>query len=73
MEGLFQGVKLAVEEGWFPVIVEGESNIIIQMEKKLANGKSIEKNSSSWRLLGQLDSLRTLISSHNMVSFIHVR
>ena len=47
LEGLIQGFQIVVRNGWFPVIIEGDSNILIQMAKELANGKSSEKFSSS--------------------------
>ena len=54
-------------------IVEGDYNILIQMAKQLANGKSMEKVSSSWHLASRLDDLRVMVMTHSAFSFIHVR
>ena len=33
LEGLLRGLGLVLREGWLPAMVEGDSNILIQMEK----------------------------------------
>ena len=43
------------------------------MVKQLANGKSTEKVSSSWRLASRLDDLRSMVMTHSTLSFVHVR
>ena len=38
LEGLIQGLRMMLGEGWLPTMVEGDSNVIIKMQKQLANG-----------------------------------
>ena len=33
LKGMLQGLNLMLREGWIPTMVEGDSNILIQMEK----------------------------------------
>ena len=73
LEGIIQGLSLLLREGWLPVMVEGDLNILIQMAKHLANGKTTEKVSSSWRLANRLENLRSLVIAHPIVSFHHIR
>ena len=62
-----------IREGWLLTIIEGDSNILIQMAKQLANRKTTEKVSSSWRLASRLEILRRLVIAHPTVSFCPVR
>ena len=39
LEGLLRGISLMIREGWLPSMMEGDSNILIQMAKQLANGE----------------------------------
>ena len=73
LEGFLQGLGLVLREGWLPAMVEGDSNILIQMKKQLANGRTTEKVSSSWHLASRLETLRGLVMTQPVVSFHHVR
>ena len=33
LEGMLQGVKIVIREGWLPTMVEGDSLILVQMAK----------------------------------------
>ena len=37
IEGLFQGIVMLKENGWMPIIIEGDSQVVIQMEINLHN------------------------------------
>jgi len=50
LEGLWRGLKIAHEKSFFPLIIEGDSLIIIRMITKLMNGSPIHKVSNSWRM-----------------------
>ena len=58
---------------YFPAIIEGDSRVLIQMAKKMANGKDCAKVATSWRLASKMDSLKTMFRAHSDVSFCHVR
>ena len=72
LEGMLQGVKIVIREGWMPTMVEGDSLILIQMAKQLSYKRSTEKVSSSWCLSNRLEFLRGLILSQPAMSFHHV-
>ena len=73
LEGLLQGLIIMIREGWLPATIEQDSKILIQMAKQIANGKTTEKISSSWRLASRLETLRSLVMAHSNVSFHHIR
>ena len=59
--------------GWQPIIVEGDSQIIIQMAHKILNGKHIHKVADNWRLIHSLDILWNKLYNHSDVQLLHVR
>ena len=73
LEGMIQGIQIIIKNGWMSEIVEGDSSILIQMVKQLANDNSTDKVSTSWRLARRLDELRTMVMMHLVLSFIHIR
>lgn len=38
-EGLIMGMQWAIQKGWFPLIIEGDLKLIINMAKKIQLGK----------------------------------
>eukprot|EP00253_Pinus_taeda_P034194 PITA_34194 len=73
LEGLWGGLNLAQEQGFFPLIAEGDSQIIITMASKLLQGSPVHKVSSSWRLAPRLDLLNQWFSLHQAISFKYIR
>jgi len=73
LEGLIQGLTLALSEGWLPATVEGDSKVIIGMAKKLAVGQNPGKVTTSWRLRHRLEALHALLEHNPAVTFQHVR
>ena len=69
---MLQGLKLVIKKGYIPTMVEKDSNILIQMAKKLSNGRTMEKFLSSWLLDNRLYILCNLVMAHPMVFFHHV-
>lgn len=55
LEGLWQGLILAQDKGFFPLIIEGNSQIIINMVTKILQGSSSRKVSNSWRMEKRLE------------------
>jgi len=47
LEGLWQGLTLAQDNSFFPLIIEGDSQIIINMATKLMQGAPIHKISNN--------------------------
>jgi len=45
LEGLVMVLSWAIRKGWTPLVVEGDSKIIIAMAARLQNGSTIAKNS----------------------------
>lgn len=39
LKALLAGIEMVVTNGWFLVIIEGDSQLIVQMETKLLHGK----------------------------------
>ena len=73
LEGLLRGMGGLIRGGLLPAIVEGDSNILIAVTKRLASGQTTEKISPSWRLAYRLERLRVLLRAHPALSFHHVR
>eukprot|EP00253_Pinus_taeda_P008572 PITA_08572 len=72
LEGLWQGLILAKDHNLFPLIIEGYSQIIINMATKLLQGAPIHKVSNSWRMAQILELLRNWLSQNPAISFQHI-
>ena len=46
LEGLIQDFECLIDGGWLPAIIKGDTNILIQMERGLENGKTSKKIST---------------------------
>lgn len=73
LEGLWRGLNLAQKQGLLPLIVEGDSQIIINMASKLQQGSPVHKVSSSWRMATRLERLQQWIGHNQAISFKHIR
>lgn len=73
LEGLWRGLKIAHRKNFFPLIVEGDSQIIIRMATKLQYGSPIHKISSSWRMSQRLEMINHWLSMHQAITFKHIR
>eukprot|EP00253_Pinus_taeda_P027174 PITA_27174 len=73
LEGLWRGLKIAQGQRLTPLIVEGDSQIIINMVSKIQQGKDVQKVSSSWRLATRLEILQKWLRSNKAISFKHIR
>ena len=69
---MLQGLNCLVRSNSFSTIIEGNSSIMVQMARRLANGQVNGQVSTSWRLASRLDDLRGMIHAHPVVSFCHV-
>ena len=59
--------------GWFPIILEGDSQLILQMTTKLLHGKPMNKVVDNWRMAHSLEHLRELLCGHSEVHTHHVK
>lgn len=73
LEGLWRGLHLAKERGLLPLIVEGDSQIIINMASKLLQGSPVHKVSSSWRMATRLELLQQWLTQNQAISFKNIR
>jgi len=73
LEGLLHGLQLAKEKGWFPLIIEGDSRIILRMAIKIQAGKPATKVAKSWRLEGRLERLGEMLKSSEACTWSHIR
>jgi len=73
LEGLIHGLILALQNNWFPLVIEGDSKIILKFASRIQNGQAPSKVSNHWRLEGRLDRLGSIMNSKEAVSWSHVR
>ena len=73
LRGLLEGLTIAIQHGWLPLILEGDSQVILQMSSKLLHDKSISKVADNLKMTHSLELLRTLLQRHSKVQIHHVR
>ena len=61
LKGLLAGLAMATSFGWFPIILEGDSQLILQMITKLLHRKPVNKVVDNWRMAHSLEKLRSLL------------
>jgi len=71
LEGLWQGLLPAQIHDFFPLIVEGDSQILINMVNKILQGTPSYKVGSSWRLEKRLELIENWLSTHSDINFKH--
>ena len=73
MEGLIHGLDLAQCQNWIPLVVEGDSQMVIYMAERIHNDVSYSKVLTSWSLEYRLELVEELVSRMRDLSFLHVR
>lgn len=73
LEGLWRGIILAQEQKYIPLIVERDSQILINMALKIQQGSPIHKVSNSWRMATRLGQLQQWLNNNQAISFKHIR
>jgi len=73
LEGLIHGLELAHLNDWFPLIIEGDSKIILKFAMNIQSGKAPAKVSTHWRLERRLDRLGGMMKSPEACSWSHIR
>jgi ribonuclease HI len=70
---LLCGLQAASEKALFPLIVEGDSQIVINLLSHLLNGADPEKISPSWRLMNGLCRIKSTLQPQQVILPSHVR
>lgn len=73
LEGLWRGLLLAGEHNYYPLEVEGDSQILINMAKKILNGSQTRNITTSWRLEARLENIERELQKNRAITFIHTR
>jgi len=73
LEGLWQGLIIAQDKGFFPLIIEGDSQIIINMVSKIMQGTPSHKVSKSWRMEKRIELIAIWLSRHKAIYIKHTR
>jgi ribonuclease HI len=73
LTGLLQGLRHAVTLASHKVILEGDSQIVIQLITKILHGGNPQKISPSWRLAGLLEDFKSLLGHNISVIPSHVK
>lgn len=67
LKALLARLDMVTTHGWYPVILEGDSKLILQMEEKLLNSKLVHKVAHNWHMAHNLEKLRSKLISHSEV------
>ena len=70
---LHQGLRIAVRNGYTNLEITGDSQIAVEMLKKLSNGRSWEKVTNSWRTTGIVQEIAGLLKRIEYKIINHVR
>ena len=73
MEGLWQGLNLTHLYNLSPIIVEGDSQILINIANQLLHGTRSEKVATSWRMASRLYNLSRWLDNNQAISFVHTK
>ena len=73
LEGLWQGLIIAQHKGFFPLIIEGDSQIIINMVSKIMQGTPSHKVSKSWRMAKRIELIDIWLPRHRAIYIKHTR
>jgi ribonuclease HI len=73
LTSLLQGLQQAVTLASHKIILEGDSQIVIQLITKILHGGNPQKISPSWRLAGLLEDFKSLLGHNISVIPSHVK
>eukprot|EP00253_Pinus_taeda_P020461 PITA_20461 len=73
LEGLWRGLFMAQRERLSPLIVEGDSQLLINMAIKIQQGTEAQKVSRSWRMVTRLELLQSWLKDNKAITFNHIR
>ena len=73
LEGLINGLIWARKTKKMPLMVEGDSQIIINMARKLQAGSLMSQISKNWRWESRLQVLEHILSGEEALLLMHVK
>jgi ribonuclease HI len=71
--GLIKGLQLAIKSNYTKVIVEGDSQVIISLLRRILNGARSDSISPSWRLSHGLQIIENLLNPNLVIIPTHIR
>jgi ribonuclease HI len=72
-QALEEGIRVVEAQGYEKIIIEGDSQIMINMFKRLQQGSSTSKISKIWHLETSLDSIQQILASMPVIIPRHVK
>ena len=73
LEGLWQGMQVADQHNFYPILIEGDTQIPLNMATLIQQGNATLRVGHSWRLLARLETLETWIRNRRAINFMHVK
>lgn len=73
LKRLLAGLTLAINKGWLPIVLKGESQLILQMVCKLLHGKPISKVVDNWKMDHTLEHVGDLLRVHSEAQIHHIK
>ena len=73
LEGLWKVMKLADQHNFYPILIEGDTQILINMATQIQQGRSTSRVVNSWRLMTRLETIEKWIKDKKAITFIHVK
>jgi ribonuclease HI len=71
--GLIKGLQLAIKNNFTKIIVEGDSQVIISLLRRILNGANPDNISPSWRLSHGLQIIAGLLHPNQVIIPTHIR
>lgn len=73
LEGLLAGIALVERLDLQPVILEGDSQVIITLATKLQQGHKVDRLTKNWKLEFRVECLADTLGRYRHCAFSHVR
>ena len=70
---MINGVTWAIQNQRTPLIVEGDSMVIINLTRRIMHGATINQVSCNWRWEFRLSTVRERLSNTHALSFSHIK
>jgi len=67
------GLQWAIKQTWTPLVVEGDSKLIITLARMIQSGKRAEAIGKNWRMAARLGFLESILRNSPVITFHHVR
>jgi ribonuclease HI len=71
--GLIKGLQLAIKNNFTKILVEGDSQVIISLLRRILNGANPDSISPSWRLSHGLQIITGLMHPNQVIIPAHIR